>query len=59
MRRIQTDFEKELDRQTLERITQMELPDYPFPPRFSRGDYLLWAAVTLTCLVLLVVGARL
>ena len=59
MRQTQTEFEKKLNEQTLERIAQMERPDYPFPRRFSRGDYILWAIVTLFCLLMLVLGAHL
>ena len=59
MRREQTEFEARLDEETEARISRMERPDYPFPRRFSRRDYLLWGAVTGLCLLLTVLGARL
>ena len=59
MRRTQTEVEQKLNEQTLDRIAQMERPGYPFPRRFSRGDYVLWAVITLFCLLMLVLGARL
>lgn len=48
-----------LDLEAEARITEMERPDYPFPRRFSRGDYLLWGVVTAVSLLLVVWGVRL
>jgi hypothetical protein len=51
--------ESELDAAILRKIDEMEDPDYRFPKRFSRKDYILTASVALICLVLIFVGARL
>ena len=59
MRPERTEFEARLDEETEARIAQMERPDYPFPRRFSRRDYLLWGVVTAVCLLLTVLGVRL
>lgn len=59
MRRERTEFEARLDEETEARIAQMERPDYAFPRRFSRRDYLLWGVVTAVCLLLTVLGVRL
>ena len=59
MKRERTEFEGQLDRETEARIARMEEPDYPFPRRFSRRDWLLWAVVTLGSLAMLILGARL
>ena len=59
MKRERTEFEGQLDRETEARITRMEEPDYPFPRRFSRRDWLLWALVTAGSLAMLILGARL
>ena len=48
-----------LNREIEARIEEMERSDYRFPERFSRRDYLVWAAVVVLCLILLAVGARL
>lgn len=59
MEKQQTQFEKQLNQETEARIARMEQPDYPFPRRFSRKDFLLWGIVTVACLALLIVGVRL
>lgn len=59
MKDAQREFQETLDRETEARLSRMEQPDYPFPARFSRRDYLLWGLVTAGCLLLLLVGARL
>lgn len=48
-----------LDREAEARIAEMERPDYPFPRRFSRGDYLLWGVVTAVSLLLVIWGVGL
>lgn len=59
MRNARTEFERQLDRETEARIARMEEPDYPFPRRFSRRDWLLWVLVTGGSLAMLILGARL
>lgn len=59
MKDTHREFQEHLDRETEARLSRMEQPDYPFPRRFSRRDYLLWGLVTAGCLLLLLAGARL
>lgn len=59
MRREQAQRKHTLDRAAEARIAEMERPDYPFPRRFSRGDYLLWGAVTAVSLLLVIWGVGL
>ena len=59
MRREQAQRKHTLDQEVQARIAEMERPDYPFPRRFSRGDYLLWGVVTAVSLLLVVWGVRL
>ncbi|MBK8801590.1 MAG: hypothetical protein IPN71_05930 [Fibrobacteres bacterium] len=40
-----------------ERIQLMEAPGHAFPQRFSKGDWLLVAAVATLCLAVIVAGA--
>ena len=58
MGKRRTEFERLLDQETEARIARMEEPDYPFPRRFSRGDWLLWALVTGGSLAMLILGAK-
>lgn len=53
------EFQRRLDQETEARIARMEQPDYVFPRRFSRWDYLLWGVVTVSCLLLVMLGAKL
>ncbi len=48
-----------LEQEILKKIEEMEKPDYVFPPRFSRGDYLTVIACILLCAVTLFLGAGL
>lgn len=57
--KIQTEVQCKLNEQTEARIAQMERPDYAFPERFSRKDYLLWGVVTGVSLLLVILGVRL
>lgn len=59
MGKRQAEFEQRLDQETEARIARMEEPDYPFPRRFSRRDWLLWALVTAGSLAMLILGTRL
>ena len=59
MQRERTELERILDEEIEARIAQMERPDYPFPERFSRKDYLLWGVVTGVSLLFVVLGAGL
>ena len=57
MQREQTELERILNEETEARIAQMERPDYSFPERFSRKDYLLWGVVTGVSLLFVILGA--
>ena len=57
--RESAEYEAQLNRETERRIAGLERPDYPFPKRFSRRDYLVWAAVALAWLGVILLGARL
>lgn len=59
MQSQEEEFQRRLDQETEARIARMEQPDYVFPRRFSRRDYLLWGVVTVSCLLLVVLGAKL
>ncbi len=59
MEQLREGFEEELNRETARRIEEMEKPDYTFPRRFGRKDYLLWGAAVAACLLCLILGARL
>ena len=48
-----------LEQAILEKIEKMEAPDYVFPPRFSRADYITVIACILLCVVALFLGAGL
>ena len=48
-----------LEQKILEKIEEMESPDYVFPPRFARGDYLSVLIGILICIAFLIVGYHL
>ena len=48
-----------LEQAILKKIEEMEAPDYVFPPRFSRADYITVIACILLCVVTLFLGAGL
>lgn len=45
-----------MDADIRERIREMERPDYRFPARFQKRDYLIAAAAAVICLAFLVGG---
>ena len=46
-----------LEQAILEKIEEMEAPDYVFPLRVSRADYITVIACILLCVVTLFLGA--
>ncbi len=54
---MKNDYQSEVDKEILNRIEEMESPDYEFPKRFSKGDYILVAAVAAICLFAVIAGA--
>lgn len=38
------------------KIQEMEAPDYEFPQRFSKKDYLFTAVVGICCLIFIIAG---
>ena len=48
-----------LEQAILKKIEEMEAPDYVFPPRFTRADYITVIACILLCVVTLFLGAGL
>ncbi len=59
MGKARTTWKQLLEEEAEARISRMEAPGYPFPRRFSRGDWLVWALVTAGSLLLLLLGAGL
>lgn len=51
--------EDALETAILKKIEEMEAPDYIFPPRFTRADYITVIAGILLCAVTLFLGAGL
>jgi hypothetical protein len=51
--------EDALEQEILKKIEEMEAPDYVFPPRFSKGDYITVIVCILICAVTLFLGAGL
>ena len=49
--------EDALEQEILKKIKEMEDPDYVFPPRFSKGDYITVVVCILICAVTLFLGA--
>ena len=48
-----------LEQKILEKIEEIERPDYVFPPRFSKTDYLSVLISILVCSVFLIAGYHL
>lgn len=46
----------ELNIEIERRISEMEKPNYEFPQRFSKRDYIFAAAVAVICLAAIIVG---
>ncbi len=51
------DYEKLLTEEIESKITEMESPDYEFPTRFSKKDYIFTVIVILVCLAGVIAGA--
>lgn len=47
----------ELNTEIEKRIDEMEQPDYEFPRRFSKTDYIVTVTVAFICLALIIAGA--
>ena len=48
-----------LEQEIIKRIEDMEKPDYEFPLRFSKKDYIVTAVVVVLCFALIIFGAHL
>ena len=51
------DYEKLLTEEIESKITEMESPDYEFPTRFSKKDYIFTVIVILVFLAGVIAGA--
>lgn len=49
-------YERKIDEETEKRISEMEKPDYVFPERFSKRDYIITALVAAVCLAAVIAG---
>lgn len=54
----ESDYEQMLHEEIEKRLGKMEKPDYQFPQRFSKKDYFIVVAVSVFCLVMLIIGAN-
>lgn len=52
-----TDYEKRLDSEIEKRLNAMESPDYAFPTRFGKRDYIIVSIVVVFSLIVLIIGA--
>ena len=48
----ETDFEKELNEEVTKRLAMMQEPDYEFPARMPKKDYIIAGIIMLVCLVI-------
>ena len=46
------DFESELNAEVTRRLAMMEEPDYEFPERMRKGDFVVAGAIAAICLVI-------
>jgi len=44
-------FSEELNKEILSRIELMESPDYQYPPRFRKNDWIGFGLVLAACLI--------
>ena len=51
------EYDEKLNAEIEKRISEMEKPDYEFPQRFSKGDYVFTAVVVGICLIAVIAGA--
>ncbi len=49
-------FQDNLDREIEKRINIMESPDYMFPKRFSKADYISSVVVVIACIGFIIYG---
>ena len=47
------DFETELNAEVTKRLSMMEDPEYEFPTRMKRSDYIIAGIVMVVCLLVL------
>lgn len=47
------DFETELNAEVEKRLAMMEEPDYEFPTRMKKSDFIIAGAIMAVCLVVL------
>ena len=52
-------YDEKLDAEIEKRIAEMEEPNYVFPKRFGRRDYIAVGATVLFCLAAVIIGAYL
>lgn len=52
-------YDEKLDAEIEKRIAEMEEPNYVFPKRFGRMDYITVGATVLFCLAAVIIGAYL
>ena len=53
------DYETEINNEIVKRLSEMESAEYQFPKRFGLKDYILVAAVVVTGIIGIIVGAYL
>ena len=53
-----SNYEEELNAEIEERLSEMENPDYAFPRRFGKKDYIIAAAIVVIGILVLIVGWR-
>lgn len=53
----QNNYDEKLDAEIEKRIAEMEDPNYVFPKRFGRKDYIAVGATVLFCLASVIIGA--
>lgn len=52
-----SEYDEMLNTEIENRLREMEKPDYEFPQRFSKIDYIVTAAVIGVCLIAVIAGA--
>ena len=55
--RKMSEYDEKLNAEIEKRISEMEKPDYEFPQRFSKGDYIFTGVVVGICLIAVIAGA--
>lgn len=54
----ETDFETELDAEVTKRLSMMEEPDYEFPERMKRSDFIVAGVIMAIALVVTEVATQ-